>query len=92
MEGLHGLTSPHLEILVLHINLDQGISHQVPEAAAVEVAVPPAIAVAVIDLGELQAPNLLKALRVQIFMCAPDLRERCRNDSRVGSARAGQES
>lgn len=92
MEGLHELTSPHLEILGLHIHLDQGISHQVPEAAAVEVAVPPAVVPAVIDLGELQAPNLLKALRVQIFVCAPDLGETCRNDSRVGSARTGWES
>lgn len=44
-----------------------------PEAAAVEVAIPPAIVPAVVDLGELQAPNLLKALRVEIFVCAPDL-------------------
>lgn len=44
-----------------------------PEAAAVEVAIPPAVVPAVIDLGELQAPNFLKALRVEIFVGAPDL-------------------
>lgn len=76
MEGLDKLTSPHLEILGLHINLNQGISNQVPESTPVEVPVPPAIVPSVIDLGELQAPNFLKALRVEIFVCAPDL-EKC---------------
>lgn len=88
-EGLDELTSAHLEILGLHIHLDQGISNQVPESAAVEVAVPPAVVAGVIDLGELQAPNFLKALRVEIFVCAPDLGEMCRNYSRVGSAWTG---
>lgn len=47
-----------------------------PEAAAVEEAVPAAVVAGVIDLGELQAPDLLKALRVEIFVCAPDLGEK----------------
>lgn len=63
-----------------------------PESAAVEVPVPPAVVAAVVDLGELQAPNLLKALRVEIFVCAPDLGETCRNYSRAGSAWTGQRS
>lgn len=50
-----------------------------PEAAAVEVAVPAAVVASVIDLGELQAPNFLKALGVEILMCAPDLGGMCRN-------------
>lgn len=61
-----------------------------PEAAAVEVAVPPAVVAPVIDLRELQAPNLLKPLGVEIFVCAPDLGETCRNHSWVGSAWTGQ--
>lgn len=64
---------PHLEILGLHINLDQGISNQMPKTTSIEVTVPPTIVPRVVDLGELQAPNLFKALRVEIFMCAPDL-------------------
>lgn len=69
------MTSPHLEILGLHINLDQGISNQMPKTTSIEVTVPPAIVPRVVDLGELQAPNLFKSLRVEIFMCAPDLEE-----------------
>jgi len=71
------LTSPHLEILGLHINLDQGITNQMPKTTSIEVTVPPTIVLRVVDLGELQSPNFFKALRVQIFMCAPDLEEVC---------------
>lgn len=46
-----------------------------PKTTSIEVTVPPAIVPRVVDLGELQAPNLFKSLRVEIFMCAPDLEE-----------------
>lgn len=71
------LISPHLEILGLNVNLNQGISNQMPKTTSIEVTVPPTIVLTVVDLGELQAPNFFKALRVEIFMCAPDLEEVC---------------
>ena len=48
-----------------------------PKTTSIEVTVPPTIVPRVVDLGKLQAPNLFKALRVEIFMGAPDLKEVC---------------
>lgn len=44
-----------------------------PEATPIEVTVFPTTVLRVVNLGELQAPKVFKAVRVEIFMCAPDL-------------------
>lgn len=63
----------HLQRLVLQVHLEQRVSHKVSEATAVEVAVGPRVAPAVVDLRKLQAAVLLQVVSVQVLMLAEHL-------------------
>lgn len=65
----------HLQRLVLQVHLEQRVSHQVSETTAIEVAVGPSVAPAVVDLRELQAAILLQVLSVEVLMLAEHLSE-----------------
>lgn len=71
------LSSPHLEILGLHVNLHQGISNEMPKTTSIEITVLLTTVLRVINLGELQTPKVFKTLGVEILMRAPDLEEVC---------------
>lgn len=57
----------HLQRFVLHIDLQQRVSHQVPEAAAVEIPVRLCVAPAVVDLRELQPAKLQQVVTMEIL-------------------------
>lgn len=65
----------HLQRLVPQVHLEQRVSHQVSETTAVEVAVGPSVAPAVVDLRELQAAVLLQVVSVQVLVLAEHLSE-----------------
>lgn len=67
------LMHTHLQRLVLQVHLEQRVSHQVSETTAVEVAVGPCVAPAVVDLRELQAAVQLQVLSVEVLVLAEDL-------------------
>lgn len=72
----------YLERLVLQVHLEQRVSHQVSEAAAIEVAVGPSVAPAVVDLRELQAAVLLQVVSVEVLVLAEHLLAAGREDVR----------
>lgn len=65
----------HLQRLVLQVHLEQRVSHQVSETTAVEVAVGPSVAPAVVDLRELQAAVLLQVVSMEVLVLAEHLSE-----------------
>lgn len=81
--------STHLQRLVLQVHLEQRVPHQVSEPAAVEVAVGPSVAPAVVDLGELQASVLLQVVAVKVLKLAEHLSEASRGDVSCGSSSSG---
>lgn len=68
----------HLHGFSMKVNLDQRVSHEMSEAAAVEVAVRAGVALGVVDLRELQTSILVKVLPMKILMGAEDLKIRRR--------------
>lgn len=71
--GAEGRLGGHLHALAADVHLDQRVSHQVSEAAGVEVAVGPRVVAAVVDLRELQASVAVEVLAVEVLVGAADL-------------------
>lgn len=73
--GAASCMDTHLQRLVLQVHLEQRVSHQVSETTAVEVAVGPSVAPAVVDLRELQAAVLLQVVSMEVLVLAEHLSE-----------------
>lgn len=69
----HARTRAHLERFVLQVHFQQRVSHQVPEAAAVEITVRLRVAPAVVDLRELQPAKLTKVVAMEILVLTEHL-------------------
>lgn len=57
----------HLKAFVLQVHFQQRVSHQVPEAAAVEVTVRLGVTPAVVDLWELQPTHLQEVVAMEVL-------------------------
>ncbi|TNN42228.1 hypothetical protein EYF80_047603 [Liparis tanakae] len=58
----------NLQLLGADVHLEQGVTEDVSEAAAVEVAVGPSVVLLVVDLRELQAAVLQQLVVVQLLL------------------------
>lgn len=80
----------HLHAFAADVHLDQGVSNEVSEPAAVEVAVGPRVVAPVVDLRELQASVAVKVLPVEVLVSAADLPSQA--GGLAGAAGAGARS
>lgn len=63
----------HLKRFVLQVHFQQRVSHQVPEAAAIEVTVGLGVTPAVVDLRELQPTVLQEVVAIEILVLTEHL-------------------